>query len=178
MPLARGEGDTPPGHPTKDASGRWREGDGGAASTETLSNTIGHEDRALAWQSNATRTYKQRETPASKHDDLSKPPQTTPGITHTPEFCLQPVAQTGSVASPSNPPPQRGMVQPQSTRPLRQKGQGTDLPAARRQLLHKLRERGPTLQMLHATIWGIGEATPIDAWGEPHSLLGVPYDAV
>jgi hypothetical protein len=63
-------------------------------------------------------------------------------------------------------------------RPLRQKGQETDLPAARRQLLHKLRDQGPTPQTLHATIWGIGEATPIEAWGEPHSLLGIPYDAV
>jgi hypothetical protein len=178
MPLARGEGDTPPGHPTKDASERWREGDGGTASTETLSNTIRHVDKALAWQSNVTRTYKQRETPASKLDNLSKPPQTTPGVTHTPEFCLQPVAQTGSVASPSNPPLQRGMVQPQSTRPLRQKGQGTDLSAARRQLLHKLRERGPTPQMPHATIQEIGKTPPLGAWGEPRSHLGVPYDAV
>jgi hypothetical protein len=48
MLLAGGEGDTPPGHPTKDASGRWREGDGGAATTEILSNTIRHVDKALA----------------------------------------------------------------------------------------------------------------------------------
>jgi hypothetical protein len=48
MLLAGGEGDNPPGHPTKDASGRWTEGDGGAASTETLSNTIEHVDKVSA----------------------------------------------------------------------------------------------------------------------------------
>jgi hypothetical protein len=85
MPLARGEGDTAPGHPAKDASGRWREGDGGAATTETLSNTIGHIDKVLAWQSNVTRTYKHRETLASKLNDLSKHPPRPPPALHTPQ---------------------------------------------------------------------------------------------
>jgi hypothetical protein len=59
MPLARGEGDTPPGHPAKDASGRWREGDGGTTTTVPLSNTTGHMDKSLAWHSNVTGTYRQ-----------------------------------------------------------------------------------------------------------------------
>jgi hypothetical protein len=41
-----------------------------------------------------------------------------------------------------------------------------------------MREKGPTPQMPRTALQGIGEAEPIDTWGEPRSTLGVPYDAV
>src|SRR5882757_1193358 len=40
------------------------------------------------------------------------PSFTNPGITHTPDGCLQPAAQASSVNSPLNPPLQRGTVHP------------------------------------------------------------------
>jgi hypothetical protein len=111
------------------------------------------------------------------HQPQWGPPQTTPGITPTPESCPQPATQAGSVVSPSNPPPQRGMVQPQSVRLLRQERKEQDPPGAERELPHRKRERGPTPKTLHATIRGIGKTRPTDTWGDPCSIPGAWHDA-
>ena len=65
--------------------GRKGEGTRGVATSSAPSNAMGHVDRVLVLQSNATRTYKQRETTASRPIALSRyPPRPHPAL-HAPQ---------------------------------------------------------------------------------------------